>query len=415
MGNTMVLENEDYISSNISLLKDNLKYISSKRHQYFGQIQIWKNKANPQEWIFSKVHSDQAKQITQIDIDQNIINTQHIERKSMKHENLLKYYGCTIKEQTFQGTIKEYRVYYEFQLITLSKVLQDYKQNGQYVAESFIWKLITQISNVFGYLECQNKYHQNITLDSLFFDKEKNLKILYHGALPNILSTYAQTLGNYNSNISLTPQQMKDYQNHLACLQINPFKQDSYQFGIVLVSIMSGKDVAKCTDFYKEVIHYQQILNFLGSAFHYYSQNLINLVVSLLQYDDLSRPNISELLKAKIYKKLPFLNQKQLKKYKQPEKNTLKRMDSKISYSFQTERTDSLNNILTEHNKLTRSITNTTIIYSSPVKFSSRTSTAYPKKYSLVDGYFTPNTKQSRTISYRFFTSNKKIQSPYIQ
>ncbi|CAD8174217.1 unnamed protein product [Paramecium octaurelia] len=406
MGNTIVLENEDYISSNISLLKDNLTYISSKQHQYFGQIQIWKNKTYPQEWIFSK--------ITQIDIHQNVINSQHTERKSMKHENLLKYYGCSIKEQTFQGTIKEYRIYYEFQSITLSKVLQDYQQNGQYVAESFIWKLITQISTVFGYLESQNKFHQNITLDSLFFDKEKNVKILYHGALPNILSAYAQTLGNYNSNISLTPQQMKDYQNHLACLQINPFKQDSYQFGIVLVSIMSGKDVTKCTDFYKEVIHYQQILNILGSAFHYYSQNLINLVVSLLQYDDLQRPNISQLFKAKIYKKLPFLNQTQLKKYKQPEKKTIKRVDTNNSYSFQKERINSINNILTETNKVTRSITTNTILYSSPVKFSTRTSTAYPKKFSFVEGYFTPKNKQSRTISYRFFTSNKKVQSPYI-
>lgn len=32
----MVLESEDYISSEISVLKDNLKYISSKQHKYLG-------------------------------------------------------------------------------------------------------------------------------------------------------------------------------------------------------------------------------------------------------------------------------------------------------------------------------------------------------------------------------------------
>lgn len=57
MGNTIVLESEDYISSNISLLRDNLTYISSKQHKYLGQIQIWKNKSNPLEWLFSKVQN----------------------------------------------------------------------------------------------------------------------------------------------------------------------------------------------------------------------------------------------------------------------------------------------------------------------------------------------------------------------
>ncbi|CAD8173927.1 unnamed protein product [Paramecium pentaurelia] len=407
MGNTIVLESEDYISSNISLLKDNLTYISSKQHKYLGQIQIWKNKSNPLEWLFSK--------ITQIDIDKNFIHSQHTQRQQIKHEHLLKYYGCTIKEQTFQGTLKEYRIYYEFQSTNLSKVLQDYQQNGQYVTESFIWKLIKQISTVFGYLESQNKFHSNINFDSLFFDKDQNVKILYHGALPNILTSYAQTLGNYNSNISLSPQQMNDYQNHLACLQINPFKQDSYQFGIVLVSIMSGKDVTKYTDFYKEVIHYQQILNILGSAFYYYSQSLINLVVNLLQYDDQSRPNISQLFKAKIYKQPPNLIQTQFNQIKQTEKINILRVDTTQQYSSQKERSDTKNIAINLSNKKTRSITKNTIIYSSPFKFSTRTSNAYPKKYSLVDGYFTPKTKQSRTLSYRLFTSTNKVQSPYIQ
>ncbi|CAD8066245.1 unnamed protein product [Paramecium sonneborni] len=407
MGNTMVLESEDFTQYNLSLLKDNLTYVGSKQHKYLGQIQLWKNKQDPQEWIFSK--------ITQIDVDQNFINSQHNQRLLIKHENLLKYYGCTIKEQTFQGTIKEYRIYYEFLSTNLSRVLQDHQSNGQYIKETFIWKLINQISTVFSYLDSQNKFHSNINLDSLFFDQANNLKILYHGALPNLLSSYAQTLGSYNSNVSLSPQQMNDYQNHLAQLKINPYKQDSYQFGIVLVSLMSGKDVTKYTDFYKEVIHYKQILNILGSAIHHYSQSLVNIVINLLQYDDSLRPNISQILKGKIYKQPSFQNQPQQYNF---QNLNLYRIDSKQSFSTQNDRfLYSHQYFKTVPNQQVPQIPQSTIQYSSPLKLSKRSSNECIKQLSFTDVYFTPKTKQSRSISYRYLSGRtfSKIQSPYIK
>ncbi|CAD8154141.1 unnamed protein product [Paramecium pentaurelia] len=405
MGNTIVLENEDYLQSNI--LKDKITYVNSKQHKYLGQIQLWKNKLNPQEWIFSK-----------IDIDCHLIHSQHAQRKQMQHEYLLKYYGCTIKEQTFQGIIKEFRIYYEFLPTNLSMVIKDHQYQGQYVKESFIWKLITQISIVFSYLDSKNKYHSNINFDSLFFDQAHNVKILYHGALPKLLSIYAQTLGNYNSNISLSPQQMKDYQNQSTYSQINPFKQDSYSFGILLVSIMSGKDLTMYTDFYKEVIHYQRILNILGSAFQYYSQSLINIVVSLLQYDDSKRPNISQIFKVKIHKQPILLYQPQQQTLQQPQTINIYRMDKNQSYSTQNHIYNNQNQyLLISPNKKALSITNNTLVYSSPIKTSTRTSYEYPKQFQLVNGFFTPKAKQSRSLSYRFLTSRNisKIQSPYIK
>ncbi|CAD8149345.1 unnamed protein product [Paramecium octaurelia] len=405
MGNTIVFEGENSITSN--LLKDQLKYVGSKQHKYLGQIQLWKNKQNQHEWIFSK--------ISLIDIDENIINSWHIKRKSMQHENLLQYYGCTIKEQTFQGAIKDFRIYYEFLPTNLSKVLKDHQFNGQYVKESFIWKLITQISTVFAYLDSKNKFHSNITFDSLFFDKAHNVKILYYGAVPNLLSNYAQTLGNYNSNRSLSPQQMKDYQNHLTQLQTDPFKQDSYSFGILLVSIMSGKDVTKYTDFYKEVIHYKQILNILGSAYHYYSQSLINIVVSLLQYDDSKRPNISQIFKVKIHKQPTIQYRPQLQIVQQPQTINIYRLDTTQSCSSQNHHQSQY--LLISPTKKTPSKTNNTILYSSPRQASKSSSYAYPKQIQLANGFFTPKTKQSRSISYRFLSSRNfsKVQSPYMK
>ncbi|CAK64154.1 unnamed protein product (macronuclear) [Paramecium tetraurelia] len=390
MGNTIILEIENSVTSN--LLRDQLKYLGIKKHNYLGQIQLWKNKQNQHELIFSK--------ISLVDVDENFINNQHTKRKSMQHENLLQYYGCTIKEQKFQGAIKDFRIYYEFLPTNLQMVLKDHQFNGQFVKESFIWKLITQISTVFAYLDSKNKFHSNINFDSLFFDKAYNVKVLYHGAVPNLLSSYAQTLGNYNSNKSLSPQQMKDYQNHLTQLKINPFKQDSYSLGILLVSIMSGKDVTKQTDFYKEVVHYKQILNILGSAYHYYSQSLMNIVVSLLQYDDVKRPNISQLFKVKIFKSPTIQQRPQLQVVQQHQTINIYRIDTTQSYSSQNHYQSQYH--LITPTKKALSITNNTKLYSSPRKASKSSSYEYPKLFQLANGFFTPKAKLSRKPLVKF-------------
>ncbi|CAD8102189.1 unnamed protein product [Paramecium primaurelia] len=397
MGNTIVLENEDYLKSNI--LKDKITYVNSKQHKYLGQIQLWKNKLNPQEWIFSKVQIVvKQDKISQIDIDCHFIHSQTCLKK-------INFYN---QRADILRNNQRIRIYYEYLPTNLSMVLKDHQYQGQYVKESFIWKLITQISIVFSYLNSKNKYHSNINIDSLFFDQAHNVKILL------CLNVRKLQFEHFFKSL-IDEGLLKSIQTYS---QINPFKQDSYSFGILLVSKMSGKDLTKYTDFYKEVINYQQILNLLGSFFQYYSQYLINIVVSLLQYDDSKRPNISQIFKVMIHKQPILFYQPQQQTVQQPQTINIYRMDQKKSYSTQNHIYNNQNQyLLISPNKKALPITNNTLVYSSPRKTSTRTLYENPKQFQLVNGFFTPKAKQSRSLSYRFLTSRNfsKVQTPYIK
>ncbi|CAD8050133.1 unnamed protein product [Paramecium sonneborni] len=288
MGNQTYYVNEQVISMD-GKLEDNLECVGSKQHKYLGQIQLWRRDSKSNPTVFSKLsHSGQRH-----DINVN----EHNDRKKVNHPNILQYYGCQSNYLTFKGNIQQMKFFFEYIPNTLGNVINFHKKNCSYLEENEIWKIIQQIVSACSFLEKLDLFHGDLNPQTILMDNEKQIKILYHNAYPEIITSYAKLLAYQDQNVFISPQQLNDLIKQSVTPQDNPLKTDSFQLGLTLLELMTMTSVLEdCIDYNRKTIYYKSIMDILSSARKRYSQQLINLVQRLITFDEQSRPTLSDIL-----------------------------------------------------------------------------------------------------------------------
>ncbi|CAD8134730.1 unnamed protein product [Paramecium pentaurelia] len=314
MGNQTSYVNEQVISMD-GKLEDNLECIGSKQHKYLGLIQLWRRDSKSKPTIFSKQsHSGQRH-----DINMN----EHNDRKKVNHPNILQYYGCQSNYLTFKGNILQTKFFFEYISNTLDNIIDFHKKNCSYLEESEIWKIIQQIVSACSFLQKLDLFHGDLNPQTIFIDNSKQVKILYHNAYPEIITSYAKLLAYQDASVYISPQQLDSLATQSVTPKDDPLKTDSFQFGLTLLELMTMTSIFEdCIDYQRKTIYYKSIMDLLSSARKRYSQQLINLVQRLITFDEQSRPTLSDILFDTNFQQQgsTFLPQSKIRRYTSPPK-----------------------------------------------------------------------------------------------
>ncbi|CAK72389.1 unnamed protein product (macronuclear) [Paramecium tetraurelia] len=288
MGNQTSYVNEQVISMD-GKLEDHLECIGSKQHKYLGLIQLWRRDSKSKPSIFSKQsHSGQRH-------DLNV--NEHNDRKKANHPNILQYYGCQSNYLTFKGNILQTKFFFEYIPNTLDNVISFHKKNCSYLEEAEIWKIILQIVSACSFLQKLDLFHGDLNPQTIFIDNSKQVKILYHNAYPEIITSYAKLLAYSDASVYISPQQLDALVNQSVTPKDDPFKTDSFQLGLTLLELMTMTSILEeCIDYQRKTIYFKSIMDLLSSARKRYSQQLINFVQRLITFDEQSRPTLSDIL-----------------------------------------------------------------------------------------------------------------------
>ncbi|CAD8045922.1 unnamed protein product [Paramecium primaurelia] len=312
MGNQTSYVNEQVISMD-GKLEDNLECIGSKQHKYLGLIQLWRRDSKSKPSIFSKLsHSGQRH-------DVNI--NEHNDRKKVNHPNILQYYGCQSNYLTFKGNIQQTKFFFEYIPNTLDNVINFHKKNCSYLEECEIWKIILQIVSACSFLQKLDLFHGDLNPQTIFIDNAKQVKILYHNAYPEIITSYAKLLAYSDASVYISPQQLDALVNQSVTPQDDPQKTDSFQLGLTLLELMTMTSILEdCIDYQRKTIYYKSIMDLLSSARKRYSQQLINLVQRLITFDEQLRPTLSDILFDTNFQQQgsTFLPQSKIRRYTSP-------------------------------------------------------------------------------------------------
>ncbi|CAD8096483.1 unnamed protein product [Paramecium primaurelia] len=239
MGNIQAYINYHTELSFTQNLDDQIHFCETIQHHSLGKIQIWKIKDNQSQKLFSFTRHIYHSDSTLLKI--------HQQRCSLQHPNLLQYYACTQTQPTFCGSVESQNFFFEYQPHTMQKVLDERRGT---LPEIDIWKFLEQMVDVLYYLQENQCFHGNISLENIFVKEDNTIKIL----------------DSFN-------KQLTDYL----------LKQDVYDLATVVIELMTKQK------FHKE---FKETLKSLTDQ---YSLQLLSVLAKMLNKNPDNRPCFKDL------------------------------------------------------------------------------------------------------------------------
>ncbi|CAD8050337.1 unnamed protein product [Paramecium primaurelia] len=238
MGNLQTLINYHSPLSYIYDLNEQIQDCGMINHPGLGAIQLWKIKQSNQPMMFS-YHVHLYKN------DSHLVDFHRI-RCQIKHPNLLSYFACTSSKAQNIGSVQSLQLFFAYYHKNLKQKLLQYKT----MPETEIWNIIEQIVNVMAYLQGLNRYHGNLTTESILLNEEDKIKIL---------------------------DQLQQKPNE------EQIKKDIFDLGLVIIEMLTHR--ANQLNFYESLKQLAGI----------YSIQLLQLVGKMLQKDARLRPDFYQL------------------------------------------------------------------------------------------------------------------------
>ncbi|CAD8141573.1 unnamed protein product [Paramecium octaurelia] len=238
MGNLQTLINYHSPLSYIQDLNEQIQDCGMVNHPGLGSIQLWKIKQSNSPMMFSyHVHLYEN--------DSHLFDF-HRSRCQMKHPNLLEYFACTNSKAQNIGNVQSQQLFFAYYNKNLKQKLLQYKT----VPEIEIWNIVEQIVSAMAYLQGLNRFHGNLTTESILLNEKDQIKIL---------------------------DQLEQKPNG------DQIKEDVFDLGLVIMEMLTGR--ANQLNFFDSLKPLAGI----------YSIQLLQLVGKMLQKDALLRPDFNQL------------------------------------------------------------------------------------------------------------------------
>ncbi|CAK90943.1 unnamed protein product (macronuclear) [Paramecium tetraurelia] len=247
MGNLQTLINYHSPLSYIQDLNEQIQDCGMVNHPGLGPIQLWKIKQSNSPMMFSYVnylyHKNQHVHLYKND---SHLFDFHRSRCQMKHPNLLAYFACTTSMAQNIGNVQSLQLFFAYYDKNLKQKLLQYET----VPEIEIWNIVEQIVSALAYLQGLNRFHGNLTTESILINEKDQIKIL---------------------------DQLEQKPNG------QQIKKDVFDLGLVIMEMLTGR--ANQLNFFDSLKPLAGI----------YSIQLLQLVGKMLQRDALHRPDFIQL------------------------------------------------------------------------------------------------------------------------
>ncbi|CAK88217.1 unnamed protein product (macronuclear) [Paramecium tetraurelia] len=273
-------------------LEDQFDSLGGQSFPHIDRVELYKLKRENTKYatIFEKRHSNTATD------DEGPLLELHEQLMLLKHSHLVKYYGLCI-DPNLTTNLQMSRWFYEAVYKTLKQVCGHHFSNKSYIPERQLWKSLHEILLALHFLDARQKWHTHIQPDSVYLDKNDSIKLIPKGVL-RLMSGYQVVLTGKGQAL-LSPQQMEGLKQKLEIPIHDIQKSDVFSLGMTFLELMTLKDSFECYNYdlhnpyIKEQIFQERQLEVQHIG---YSTDLVRIVLTMLQYEEIDRPTFLELL-----------------------------------------------------------------------------------------------------------------------
>ena len=156
--------------------------------------------------------------------------------------------------------------------------------------------LINAVVQACLFLESKQVYHGNLTPDNIFVSPEGIIKVADNGMVQDQMTAYQQALTSGTlQNGFLSPQLLAELRQRNLAPEYNPFRSDVFSLGVtsLLAATLNLKSGVYNNAEY--TVNWDVVNTLLIQARSLYSQNIINLIQSMLQREEAQRPSWAQL------------------------------------------------------------------------------------------------------------------------
>lgn len=225
-------------------------------------------------------------------------NQNFLARFRLAHQNLLRTLGFDMNVNYFQSNdqrVGEY-IYFEYAPKSIKSLLNDRKPN-KLLSDNDMRVFIKDMINVLSFLQENGISHGDLDSSTIFFDETQEIFKIYDHEL----------LAGSNSGFGLTKQMVKTslvspefmmafiYQPSLVFLQGNYFKSDVFSLGMVFLEVGCLRDSLELYDFQNIKINQQGMNERLTFMSQYFSNEVVNLIAMMLEFEESKRPDFLQL------------------------------------------------------------------------------------------------------------------------
>ena len=225
----------------------------------------------------------------EIDIMDDILRTQDY------HPNIMKYYG------NFEENNKAYLVLEYVEGENLLEFSKRYSTNNTFLSQNLIIIILKGIINGLIYLCGKNILHRDITLNNIMIDNKYNIKITDFGISANYKMNNLQNDKNSQNQVNnksdnytvigkakyFSPEIFEAYSEDIGRTKYD-FKADIYSLGVTMFYLMTFQFPYEIKE---ENDKKERIRTNVFIDQNIYSQQLINIIMSMLEENQYIRPS----------------------------------------------------------------------------------------------------------------------------
>ncbi|CAD8056460.1 unnamed protein product [Paramecium sonneborni] len=273
-------------------LEDQFENMGGQSFPHIDRIELYRLKRENTKYatIFEKRHANQATD------DEGPLLELHEQLMLLKHKHLVKYYGLCI-DPNLTTNLQISKWFYEAVYKNLKQVCGYHFSNKNLIPERQLWKCLHEILLALHFLDTRQKWHTHIQPDSIYLDQNDSIKLIPKGVL-RLMSGYQVVLTGKGQAL-LSPQQIDGLRQKLEIPIHDIQKSDVFSLGMTFLELMTLKDSFECYNYdlnnpyIKDQIFQERQMEIQNIG---YSTELVGIVLTMLQIEEIDRPTFLELL-----------------------------------------------------------------------------------------------------------------------
>ena len=218
---------------------------------------------------------------------------------NLSHPNIIKIMG--INSNKLDETTFVVYVLMEVGISDWEKEINSLRAKNIHYSEHELFNILKQIVSACSFLQKNNISHRDIKPQNILVFKNKVYKLIDFGEATKIenIEKDGESLLQYSlkgTELYMSPLLFNGLRSGQIDVNHNVFKSDVYSFGLCM--LYAATVVGKPLFDIRRMIGMEKIKNYINSILkEYYSEKLINIIISMLEIHEQNRPDFIELEK----------------------------------------------------------------------------------------------------------------------
>ena len=278
----------EYSQDGLKRFEQNFQFLKTEKDPRFGAINIYQERSSGKFIAVQNSFSEDAQHLDSLKQELDF-------RSNMNHKSLAKIVGYSASaNQNMCGSTNALNIYSEWFEHDLELEILERIPKSDYFTEAELWYMANSSIDVGAYFQQNGIYHGDLRPQNMMMDDEGNLLIDDHGMLNEYKDNYNKALSG-NKGVYLSPSLLEHLKHKTASPSYDVHKADVFSLGVSLLFAANLKNPETIYDMNNKVINRPELEGQLQSAGTRYSPRFVELLRTMLDFDDRSRPDFNQL------------------------------------------------------------------------------------------------------------------------